>query len=406
MTAETSTQDLLPAELTMGTVMLKVGDMKLMTDYYQRALGLDIVAEQDGGLYLGRRQKPLVHLAPAPGLNVPSRGEAGLFHTALLFEDQPSLAATVASAAQYEPQSFSGSADHLVSEAFYFNDPEGNGIELYWDRPREAWSWDGKNVVMDSLALPPQRYLEQYLTEESVRRAAEAAAGVGHVHLQVGDVQSAQDFYVGTLGFEKTAGWHGQALFVSAGGYHHHMAMNVWNSRGAGPRRDTLGLGEVLIEVPSGDDVGALADRLRSPVSLPPHRRGAALRGPVAQPDPRRRPLKCAVRGLAPLLDMICAMWLPQGSHVHVHGHGGGQGMSMVAGEGVRGMRSMSSGRLGRHVHGDRMGAGPGEHVHSWRRGRWACPVLRPGMGMLALCPVVTVRGGHVRGRRALKRLG
>ena len=88
MTAEASTQDLLPAELTMGTVMLKVGDMKLMTDYYQRALGLETVAEQDGGLYLGRQQKPLVHLAPAPGLNLPSRGEAGLFHTALLFEDQ------------------------------------------------------------------------------------------------------------------------------------------------------------------------------------------------------------------------------------------------------------------------------------------------------------------------------
>lgn len=291
MTAETSTQDLLPAELTMGTVMLKVGDMKLMTDYYQRALGLDIVAEQDGGLYLGRRQKPLVHLAPAPGLSVPSRGEAGLFHTALLFEDQPSLAATVASAAQYEPQSFSGSADHLVSEAFYFTDPEGNGIELYWDRPRGAWSWDGKTVVMDSLALPPQRYLEQYLTEESVTGQREAEAGVGHVHLQVGDVQSAQDFYVGTLGFEKTAGWHGQALFVSAGGYHHHMAMNVWNSRGAGPRRDTLGLGEVLIEVPAGDDVGALADRLRT-AGVQSHHTGAELRFE----DPWRNRIRVAVR--------------------------------------------------------------------------------------------------------------
>ncbi|HSL37483.1 MAG TPA: VOC family protein [Arthrobacter sp.] len=291
MTAETSTQDLLPAELTMGTVMLKVGDMKLMTDYYQRALGLDIVAEQDGGLYLGRRQKPLVHLAPAPGLSVPSRGEAGLFHTALLFEDQPSLAATVASAAQYEPQSFVGSADHLVSEAFYFTDPEGNGIELYWDRPRGAWSWDGKTVVMDSLALPPQRYLEQYLTEESVTGQREAEAGVGHVHLQVGDVQSAQDFYVGTLGFEKTAGWHGQALFVSAGGYHHHMAMNVWNSRGAGPRRDTLGLGEVLIEVPAGDDVGALADRLRT-AGVQSHHTGAELRFE----DPWRNRIRVAVR--------------------------------------------------------------------------------------------------------------
>ncbi len=291
MTADTSTQDLLPAELAMGTVMLKVGDMKLMTDYYQRALGLDIVAEQDGGLYLGRRQKPLVHLAPAPGLSVPSRGEAGLFHTALLFEDQPSLAATVASAAQFEPQSFTGSADHLVSEAFYFTDPEGNGIELYWDRPRDAWSWDGKTVVMDSLALPPQRYLERYLTEESVTGQRGAEAGVGHVHLQVGDVQSAQDFYVGTLGFEKTAGWHGQALFVSAGGYHHHMAMNVWNSRGAGPRRDTLGLGEVLIEVPAGDDVGALADRLRT-AGVQSHHTGAELRFE----DPWRNRIRVAVR--------------------------------------------------------------------------------------------------------------
>jgi catechol 2,3-dioxygenase len=291
MTAEATNHDLLPAELAMGTVMLKVGDMKLMTDYYQRALGLDIVAEQDGGLYLGRRQKPLVHLAPAPGLSLPSRGEAGLFHTALLFEDQPSLAATVASAAQFEPQSFAGSADHLVSEAFYFTDPEGNGIELYWDRPREAWSWEGKNVVMDSLALPPQRYLEQFLTEEAVSGQRETAAGVGHVHLQVGDVQSAHDFYVGTLGFEKTAGWHGQALFVSAGGYHHHMAMNVWNSRGAGPRRDTLGLGEVLIEVPSGDDVGALADRLKL-AGVQSHHTGAELRFE----DPWRNRLRVAVR--------------------------------------------------------------------------------------------------------------
>ena len=291
MTAEASTQDLLPAELTMGTVMLKVGDMKLMTDYYQRALGIDVVAEQDGGLYLGRKRKPLVHLAPAPGLNLPSRGEAGLFHTALLFEDQSSLAATIASAAQYEPQSFTGSADHLVSEAFYFNDPEGNGIELYWDRPRKAWSWDGKNVVMDSLALPPQRYLEQHLTETSLAGQREAEAGVGHVHLQVGDVQSAHDFYVGTLGFEKTAGWHGQALFVSAGGYHHHMAMNVWNSRGAGPRRDTLGLGEVLIEVPSGDDVGALADRLKT-AGVPSHHTGAELRFE----DPWRNSIRVAVR--------------------------------------------------------------------------------------------------------------
>ncbi|PNI09936.1 glyoxalase [Arthrobacter sp. AFG7.2] len=291
MTAQAASQDLLPADLAMGTVMLKVGDMKVMTDYYQRALGLEVIAEQDGGLYLGRLQKPLVHLAPAPGLNLPGRGEAGLFHTALLFENQADLAATIATAARFEPRAFTGSADHLVSEAFYFNDPEGNGIELYWDRPRSNWSWNGTDVVMDSLALPPQRYLEQHLTEESLERQLGSVAGVGHVHLQVGDVQTARDFYVGTLGFEKTAGWHGQALFVSAGRYHHHMAMNVWNSRGAGPRKDTLGLGEVLIEVPSGDDVGALADRLRV-AGVAAHHTGAELRFE----DPWRNRIRVAVR--------------------------------------------------------------------------------------------------------------
>ncbi|MFJ6155746.1 VOC family protein [Pseudarthrobacter sp. NPDC092184] len=291
MTAQAASQDLLPADLAMGTVMLKVGDMKVMTDYYQRALGLEVIAEQDGGIYLGRLQKPLVHLAPAPGLNLPGRGEAGLFHTALLFENQADLAATIATAARFEPRSFTGSADHLVSEAFYFNDPEGNGIELYWDRPRSNWSWNGTDVVMDSLALPPQRYLEQHLTEESLARQAGSVAGVGHVHLQVGDVQTARDFYVGTLGFEKTAGWHGQALFVSAGRYHHHMAMNVWNSRGAGPRKDTLGLGEVLIQVPSGEDVGALADRLRV-AGVAAHHTGAELRFD----DPWRNRIRVAVR--------------------------------------------------------------------------------------------------------------
>lgn len=291
MTAQAASQDLLPADLAMGTVMLKVGDMKVMTDYYQRALGLEVVAEQDGGIYLGRLQKPLVHLAPAPGLNLPGRGEAGLFHTALLFENQADLAATIATAARFEPRSFTGSADHLVSEAFYFNDPEGNGIELYWDRPRSNWSWNGTDVVMDSLALPPQRYLEQHLREDSLERQLGSVAGVGHVHLQVGDVQTARDFYVGTLGFEKTAGWHGQALFVSAGRYHHHMAMNVWNSRGAGPRKDTLGLGEVLIEVPSGDDVGALADRLKV-AGVAAHHTGAELRFE----DPWRNRIRVAVR--------------------------------------------------------------------------------------------------------------
>lgn len=274
-------QDLLPAELSMGTVMLKVGNMAEVSRYYITALGLTEVAEADGGLYLGRGATPLVHLAPTPDLLPPGRGEAGLFHTALLFGDRASLAATVATAAQYDAAAYVGSADHLVSEAFYFTDPEGNGIELYFDKPRSTWNWDdtadGRSVRMDSLQLPPQRYLSTNLTEDAVTGQRNAAAAVGHVHLQVGNVETAGRFYVDTLGFERTAGWSGQALFVSAGGYHHHMAMNVWNSRGAGPRKDSLGLGEVLIQLPTEDEVGALADRLES-ASVQSHHTGRELR--------------------------------------------------------------------------------------------------------------------------------
>ncbi|MBG6217553.1 catechol 2,3-dioxygenase [Arthrobacter sp. CAN_A6] len=272
--------DLLPSATGMGTVTLKVDSIATMAAYYQAGLGLEVLAESAEGVDLGRKNAPLIRLQPAAGLRLPSQGEAGLFHTALLFENRADLAATVLSAAQASAGTFVGSADHLVSEAFYFADPEGNGIELYFDKPRDTWQWTGsgaqKSVVMDNVALPARTYLEDYLTEDAVTGQTQAAAGVGHVHLQVGDVPTAEAFYVGILGFERTAGWHGQALFVSAGGYHHHMAMNVWNSRGAGPRKDTLGLGEVLIHVPAPDEVDALAARLAA-AGIDRHSTGAEL---------------------------------------------------------------------------------------------------------------------------------
>jgi catechol 2,3-dioxygenase len=290
-TTSSPTADLLADATRMGAVTLRVADLDAMTAYYRDAVRLGVLASAPGSVTLGRGGTAIVVLEHAPDLRHASARQAGLFHTAVLFETEADLAAVVYEVARRHPGSFTGSADHLVSEAFYFSDPEGNGIELYWDRPRDAWSWDGKNVVMDSLALPPQKYLQDHLTQGAVEGQRGTEAGVGHVHLQVGDVQSAHDFYVGTLGFEKTAGWHGQALFVSAGGYHHHMAMNVWNSRGAGPRRDTLGLGEVLIEVPAGDDVGALADRLKV-AGVAAHHTGAELRFE----DPWRNRFRVAVR--------------------------------------------------------------------------------------------------------------
>lgn len=280
--------DLLAADTRMDAVTLHVRDLDLMTRYYRDALSLvelplaDTLELPDGArraetAVLGRGTTPLVVLHRTPDLPVPGRREAGLFHTAVLFDDEPGLAHALASVATTAPSTFVGSADHLVSQAFYFTDPEGNGVELYADRPRETWGWDENGVRMDTVHLDPNAFLARYLSDASrdLLAAPRAEAGVqavtspggpggavvGHVHLQVGDVPAARSFYVGALGFEETATVPG-ALFVSAGGYHHHMAMNTWNSRGAGPRASSLGLGTVAITVPGQDDVGALSERL------------------------------------------------------------------------------------------------------------------------------------------------
>ena len=247
----------------MGAVTLKVADLDNMIKYYTQALPLEVIAQQDGSAIIGRNQRPLVILEHAPALQHASRREAGLFHTAILFETETALAAAVYSVARYAPNSFTGSSDHLVSKAFYFNDPEGNGIELYWDRDRSEWSWVHGQVEMDSLFLDPNQYLRDYLTEEAVENPAIGDATIGHVHLQVGDVEGARKFYVDWLGFDATHANTPGALFVSAGGYHHHMAMNVWNSRGAGRRNKTLGLGEVDIVLPTADDVGEVGERVK-----------------------------------------------------------------------------------------------------------------------------------------------
>ncbi len=261
--------ELLPADSAMGAVTLRVADLDLMTRYYRDAVTLTVLAAEGDRVILGRGSTPAVILQHAPELRHASPGEAGLFHTAIVFDTQEALAAAVYSVATRAPGTFTGSADHLVSTAFYFTDPEGNGVELYWDRDRSLWSWTHGQVEMATLYLDPNRFLTEHLTERGAALAQAdelqpfGDATVGHVHLSVGDVESARAFYVDRLGFETTAALGGSALFVSAGGYHHHMAMNTWNSRGAGRRQLALGLGQVEIHVPSADDLGALSERMR-----------------------------------------------------------------------------------------------------------------------------------------------
>jgi catechol 2,3-dioxygenase len=258
-----NTANLLAADTAMGPVTLLVADLDNMVAYYRDAVTLSVIDEAPGRVTIGRGTTPLVILEHSPQLKQASPGQAGLFHTAILFDSERALAAALYSVAQHSPGTFTGSADHLVSKAFYFNDPENNGIELYWDRDRSEWSWTHGNIEMATLYLDPNAFLQQNLTEEVVENPVYGAAVVGHVHLSVGDTATARDFYVNQLGFETTIEMPGQALFVSAGKYHHHMAMNVWNSKGAGRRQRTLGLGQVDIVVPNSDDLGALTERMK-----------------------------------------------------------------------------------------------------------------------------------------------
>ena len=254
--------DLLAPTTRMGAVTLRVADLDAMTAYYRDAVTLTVLEASGEEVVLGRGAERVLVLVSAPELRHAPARSAGLFHTAILFDSEADLAVAVHAVATRYPGSFTGSADHLVSQAFYFTDPEGNGVELYTDRDRSTWSWTHGQIEMASLMLDPNQFLRDHLDPAAVVAAATRPATVGHVHLCVGDVASARRFYVDQLGFEATARVGGSALFVSAGGYHHHMAMNTWNSRGATRRRLTLGLGLVRIEVPTGDDLAALTDRL------------------------------------------------------------------------------------------------------------------------------------------------
>lgn len=254
--------DLLATDTAMGAVTLRVADLDAMTAFYRDGVSLKVQRQITDGVVLGRGTTPVVMLEHAPELRHAGARQAGLFHTAILFETEADLAAAVYSVATRYPNSFTGSADHLVSKAFYFTDPEGNGVELYWDRDRTRWSWTHGRVEMATLALDPNAFLGEHLREIVRADAVLRPASVGHVHLCVGDIATARQFYVDELGFETTAQLGAQALFVSAGKYHHHMAMNTWTSAGAGKRRQALGLGLVRIELPTSDALGALADRL------------------------------------------------------------------------------------------------------------------------------------------------
>lgn len=227
-------------------VTLTVRDLEAVSRFYARALGLTLretspsenaLESADGAVLLRLKRRP--DLPPA------RPEEPGLFHVAFLLPGRADLARWVRHAQQLGVP-LEGASDHLVSEAVYLSDPEGNGIEVYVDRPRASWPRDGEGVAMATRPLDGESLLAE-AGADSNPWMFPAAGRIGHVHLKVGDLAAAESFYRSELGLAVMARYPG-AVFLSWGGYHHHIALNVWRSRGAPARQgDGPGLTQIGI---------------------------------------------------------------------------------------------------------------------------------------------------------------
>lgn len=246
----------LSQSLHLSPSELFVADLQSMTYYYRDIVGLSVLETTKNTVTLGYGQTSAIKLSSKPKLAYASPRSAGLFHNAIVFETRGDLAQAAGNTILQAPHDFVGTGDHLVSEAFYFNDLEGNGLELYFDRPADTWEWQNGHVKMDTLYIDPSAYINKHATNKT-----NTGKKLGHVHLKVGDIANARNFYVNLLGFDITATIPG-ALFVSIGGYHHHLALNTWISAGAGLRTPTLGFSEVSISLDGNDDLNRLAVRL------------------------------------------------------------------------------------------------------------------------------------------------
>ncbi|WP_212817969.1 VOC family protein [Polymorphospora rubra] len=252
-------QGALGAGTRMGPVELRTADLDPLHRFYTEGVGLGVVSRDDREVTLGADGTPLLRLvvADAPADDA---AQAGLYHSAFLFPDEAALAQALLRTARVAPTAFQGASDHRVSQAFYFADPDGNGVELYVDRPRDEWRWENGLVVMGSAAIDPNAFVAQHRGGAAAGPDA-GAVTMGHVHLRGGDLRRAETFYADTLGFAVTARSDG-ALFLAADGYHHHLAVNTWSSAGAGARPDSLGLGSVAVHVAGTAELDALERRL------------------------------------------------------------------------------------------------------------------------------------------------
>jgi len=215
----------------MGRVDLSVSDLERSLDYYRSSIGLTVLSENGGEATLGAGSTELLRLVEEPGAT-PATGYSGLFHVALLLPERIALARWLAHAVR-ERVPLTGASDHTVSEALYLRDPDRHGIEIYADRPREQW--EGRvGQLMGTAPLDLDDLLRTLPDGDAAGFGGlPDGTSVGHVHLCVADVDASVGFYRDRLGFDLVAQLGPQAAFLSAGGYHHHLGANTWESRGA-----------------------------------------------------------------------------------------------------------------------------------------------------------------------------
>lgn len=248
----------------IGTVTLKVSDLKRSLVFYTQLIGLQVFKQDDLSVVLGSGNRRILGLEEVVGAKPQPHGTTGLYHAAILWPDRRSLAIKIAQIASIRyPFGFS---DHLVSEAFYLSDPDGNGLELYRDRSRTEWKWlDGKVQMANAPIDFDSFFAEIPEGDDSVSNPATPdGTKLGHMHLRVGDIPTAEKFYHGVLGFDIVARMP-SALFVSAGGYHHHLGMNTWESlNGKAPTEPSAGLREFSISLPDRAELDRLTQQIEA----------------------------------------------------------------------------------------------------------------------------------------------
>ena len=252
----------LPPETRMGTVHLTVSDLGRAIDFYRQSIGLHLIGRDGGEASLGTSQRELLRLTEAPGASrVP--GRTGLYHFALLVPSRQALGNALRNLIATKTK-LSGGADHLVSEALYLDDPDGNGIEIYCDRPREEWKMQHGRPQMDTLHLDFEGILAGADGSENAGNKLPADSVLGHMHLHVAHLEPAANFYEEVIGFDLQAQLGRSAAFLSAGGYHHHLGINTWVGEGAPPTPEgAVGLRYFSVELPEEAALKQLMERLQ-----------------------------------------------------------------------------------------------------------------------------------------------